>query len=224
MSDAVTRQEFIKDIIKGIQTIEGNPNNMCILMMDANESIDDKSGSIWKLLSETKLVDTFLQVAGYLGQLATYSRGKKRIDYIFTSLALVPYASRVGCLELDDSNLRDHRGMFLDISESIVDTKVTLTQPTQSHIGCKSKSAIIYCYKTYIHKEFLIHHIYKRAKAIENGRNNTRTNQTNQHIRQTNNRDHAISRKITIYQTTRIRMVGHNSSSITAMQVLGSNC
>jgi hypothetical protein len=149
MSKTDPLQEFIKDIIKEIQTIEENPNDMCILMMDANESIEEKSGSIRKILSKTRLVDTFSQVAGDPGQLATYSRGKKCINYIFTSQALVPYVSRVRYLALYESNLSDHRGMFLDISESILDTEVTLTRPTRRYMGAKSKSVTIYRYKAY---------------------------------------------------------------------------
>jgi hypothetical protein len=33
-------------------------------MWDANESIDDTSGAIGKLIRETTLVDTFSQIAG----------------------------------------------------------------------------------------------------------------------------------------------------------------
>jgi hypothetical protein len=160
------RQLFITDIIKTIKDIEEDPNNLCVLMWDANESIEDKSGSIRKLMKETTLVDAFSQVAGDPGSIATYRRGKKRIDYILTSQSLVPYISRVGYLALYESNLSDHRGMFMDITENILDTKVNLSRPAKRHIGSKSTPVSIYNYKQYIHKQFLIHCIYERAKAI----------------------------------------------------------
>jgi hypothetical protein len=56
--------------------------------------------------------------------------------------------------------------MFMDITESILDTKVILSRPTKRHIGSKSRKEIIYRYKKYIHKQFLIHQIYERANEI----------------------------------------------------------
>jgi hypothetical protein len=154
------RQTFITDIIKMIKDMEKDPDNLCVLMWDANESVDDSSGSIRKLMREMKLVDTFSQIAGDPGAIPTYSSGRKRIDYILTSQALLPYISRVGYLALYESNLSDHRGLFMDISESILDTKVTLSRPTRRYIGSKSKQDTIYEYKNYIHRQFIIHRIY----------------------------------------------------------------
>jgi hypothetical protein len=161
------RKEFITDLIKEIQTIEEDSNNLCIVMMDANKSINDRMGAIRKIMSETSLVDTFSQVAGNPEQLSTYTRDKKRIDYTLTSQHVVPYVSRVGYLAFHESNTSDHRGLFVDISEAILDTKVRLTRPTRRHIGSKSKPSIIYRYKQYIHKQFLIHHIYERASEVQ---------------------------------------------------------
>jgi hypothetical protein len=117
-------------------------------------------------LTETTLVDTFALIAGDPGNLPTYSRGTKRINYMFTSNALVPYISRVGYLAFFQSNMSDHKGLFMDISESIIDTKIYLLKPTKRYIGSKSKPHIIYKYKQYIHKQFLIHKIYERAEIL----------------------------------------------------------
>jgi hypothetical protein len=164
--DVDPRQLFIADIIQAIKDIEEDPNNLCVLMWDANESIDDTTGSIRKIMQETTLVDAFSQVAGDPGSISTYSRGRKRIDYVLTSQALVQYISRVGYLALYESNLSDHRGMFIDIAESILDTKVILSRPAKRHIGSKSKKEIIYKYKQYIHRQFETHRIYERANEI----------------------------------------------------------
>jgi hypothetical protein len=138
-TDEDPRQLFITDIIKVIKDIEDDPNNLCVLMWD--------SGSIKKIMKETTLVDTFSQIAGDPGGLSTYSRGRKRIDYILTSQELVKHISRIGYLALYDSNLSDHRGMLIDITESILDMKVTLPRPTKRHIGSKSKKDTICKYK-----------------------------------------------------------------------------
>jgi hypothetical protein len=65
------------DLIKEIQEIEKDPNNYFILMWDANESIYDESGNLRKLISKTRLVDTFALIAGDPEPLPTYIRGKK---------------------------------------------------------------------------------------------------------------------------------------------------
>jgi hypothetical protein len=58
------RKTLITDIIKVVKDIEKNPNNFCILLWDANKSIDDTSSGIKKIIKETSLVDAFAQVAG----------------------------------------------------------------------------------------------------------------------------------------------------------------
>jgi hypothetical protein len=54
----------------------------------------------------------------------------------------------------------------MDISESILATKVTLSRPIKRHIGSNSKQGTIYRYKNYVHKQFIIHQIYERAKEL----------------------------------------------------------
>jgi hypothetical protein len=56
----------------------------------------------------------------------------------------------------------------MDITESILDTKINLAKPTKRHIRLKSKHDIIYNYKQYIHKQFIRHRIYTRAEIISN--------------------------------------------------------
>jgi hypothetical protein len=161
------RKIFITDIIKFIKDIEEQQDNLCVLMWDANESIDDATDAIKKIMKETRLVDAFAPVSGKPGAIPTYSRGRKRLDYMLTSQSLVQYISRVGYLALYESNSSNRRGMFMDISEMILDTKVALSRPIKRHITSKSKEEIIYKYKQYVHKQFLIHRIYERAEEIK---------------------------------------------------------
>jgi hypothetical protein len=174
-----------------MQEIEEDPNNLCILMWDANESIDEPTSSIKKILSEITPVDMFAQVAGDPGSIATNSSRRKRINYIITSQALVQYVSQVGYLGLYESNCSDHQGMFMDISESIIDTKVSLSRHEKRYIGSKSKPEIIYRYKQYIHKQFQIHRIYKQAEEIKKQAENGKT--TIELIQRLNNLDKQIT-------------------------------
>jgi hypothetical protein len=88
------RQVFIDDIITLITTLQKDPNHHGILMLDENESIDDRSGALRKLMSSTSLVDTFSHISNSQYNIPTYTRGSKRIDYILTSQNLLPYVKR----------------------------------------------------------------------------------------------------------------------------------
>jgi hypothetical protein len=61
--DIDPQQLFMSDITELIIAIEKDPKNLRILMWDANEIIDDSSGAIRKLVTQTTLVDTFTQIA-----------------------------------------------------------------------------------------------------------------------------------------------------------------
>jgi hypothetical protein len=166
-------------------------------------------------------VDAFAQVAGDPDNIPTYARGRKRIDYILTSQELVPYISRVGYLSFYESNHSDHRGLFLDIRESILDTKVQLARPTQRQIGSKSKPITIYKYEQYIHKQFITHRIYERATEIMMlAKMSPVTPELILKIN-TNYGNHASCR--TIASTTRIRLVSYNPQAIITLQVLGAS-
>ena len=98
-------------------------------MMDANEDITDKENGISKLIEETTLVESFTEFTKSECNIAAYARGTKRIDSIFTSGNIVPYIERVGYTVFYSFNTSDHRGMFLDLSASIIDNKVEIARP-----------------------------------------------------------------------------------------------
>ena len=116
IEDPDPRKIFKEDMINLVQEFDMNPNNYTILMMDANKSISDKEGSLQKLLNSSSLVDTFANISDNECKIPTYYRGSRKIDYIFTSLNLLPYVKRVGILPFYQYNQSDHRGMFIDIS------------------------------------------------------------------------------------------------------------
>jgi hypothetical protein len=58
------RSVFISDLITMIQELENDPNQSCILMLDANVRAEDEKDDLYKLLNSTLLVDTFSIIAG----------------------------------------------------------------------------------------------------------------------------------------------------------------
>jgi hypothetical protein len=85
------RKVFIDDIILMIQRHHNDDNNYTILMLDANENINDSEGGIAKLLQDTNLIDVFSNIGTEECNRPTYVRGTKKIDYIFTSISLLPF-------------------------------------------------------------------------------------------------------------------------------------
>jgi hypothetical protein len=53
------RKIFIEDMIILIKALTNSSNDYTILMMDANDNINDSEGSLSNLLRETKLSDIF---------------------------------------------------------------------------------------------------------------------------------------------------------------------
>jgi hypothetical protein len=121
--DTNPRRAFITDIIKYVNDLDDNPNNHTILMIDANEGTEDKEGGLRKLCNKTLLVDAFHLCTGEECEIATYSRGKKRINFIFASQQLIPYINHVGYLPFFEANDNGYQGLFMDVSNAILDEK-----------------------------------------------------------------------------------------------------
>jgi hypothetical protein len=115
---------FIKDLISLISDLEQDPLMMIVVMMDANAIIEDMNSPVHTIFEATTLVDTFYQATNTPCKIPTYSRGSKRIDFIFTSQNLIPFIQQVGYLSFFEINDSDHRGAFINIDDKLLDTKV----------------------------------------------------------------------------------------------------
>jgi exonuclease III len=95
-----------------------------ILMMDANKGIYDNKGGVQKLLKETSMIDTFSVFTGAMFNIPTYTRGSKRIDFIFTSNNLLKFTRNAGYTRFFDTNESDHRGAFIELSNLLLDNRI----------------------------------------------------------------------------------------------------
>jgi hypothetical protein len=161
------RKIFIEDLIKLVRKEEINLNNLCVVMLDSNEAIDDKEELLRKLFRETSLLDVFALHTKQECNLPTYMRGTKRIDFILASANIMSYVEKVGYTAFYDASESDHRGAFMEISNKIIDAKVELQRPKRQDIGINSKKRDIYKYKQEVHREFL-KKIYAEVDAIYN--------------------------------------------------------
>lgn len=78
----------------------------------------------------------------------------------------MPYITNVGCNPFYLYTISDHRSLFLDFSNVLLDTKVVLKRPDSRYIGTKNEGIDIYNYKKYVHEQFNNHRIYEKSKNI----------------------------------------------------------
>ena len=166
MENANPRNLFIADMLVLIKDLEKLPDNYIILMIDANEDVNDKERGVSSIIEQTSLVDVFTEHTMSECNIATYARGTKRIDYIFTSLNVIPFVERVGYTAFYSLNTSDHRGLFIDLSQSLIDNKVELKRPPARSIGTKFKGKDLFHYKEEINKQFINHRIYERSNQL----------------------------------------------------------
>jgi hypothetical protein len=91
-----------------------------ILCMDANEDWSDaRTGkSLKKFMNELKLVDPLYDRFDGKGLVeSTYSRGRRRIDFLLFDAALAPAVKRIGTLGLHHAIVSDHVMVYADIDE-----------------------------------------------------------------------------------------------------------
>jgi hypothetical protein len=154
-------------MIQVIKEHNKDNSNYTILMLDANENMNDSEGGLTKLVQSTRLVDTFSHFGNRECNIPTYARGTKKIDYILTSPSLLKYITNLGCLPFYMYSNSDHRGLFLDISEALIDEKVELKKPPKRNIGTNCSNYDIFKYKKHIDTQFKIHRIYDKIELLK---------------------------------------------------------
>ena len=79
----------------------------------------------------------------------------------------MPYIRQAGCLAFYDDHLdSDHRGMYVDIDNILLDNTIENQRPPKRLIGTKSPQEDIIKYVINVNKQFLSQNIYKRSKAL----------------------------------------------------------
>jgi exonuclease III len=143
------------------------PHHYVILMLDANESIEESPSQISKFLQETNLIDIIPLFHALEGSINTHIRSKKdrRIDFIFASPPLVPLIQKCGYLPFHQALDSDHRAIFVDINLDNLKDKTEFIA-SQRMIGTNEPSHIISQYKTEVHRQFIEHNIPARAEAL----------------------------------------------------------
>jgi hypothetical protein len=115
--DPNSRQQFIYDVDEFLTALRQDPKHEILLMLDANENINEGGSKLHQLMQKHDMVDIHAHIHGTEDEPATYIRGRKRIDYMFGSAGIVTHTNAAGIEAFYDGvAVSDHRGLFADIN------------------------------------------------------------------------------------------------------------
>jgi len=89
------RSQVLQDLGDHIQALQAEYHAI-IVMIDANESYTDKNSSLQSWLTRHSLKDVHMHLHQHDTTISTYSRGHKRIDYMFATDNIISYVVSLG--------------------------------------------------------------------------------------------------------------------------------
>jgi hypothetical protein len=112
--DPDPKKIFIEDLTKLIKNAR-NEDKDIILTGDFNELVGDDANGMAKVLQAGNLTDAHGHQHGIIDT-NTYTRGTKRLDYVFVTPRLVDHILRSGYESFHARIASDHRGYFVDFA------------------------------------------------------------------------------------------------------------
>ena len=109
------REQFFVDLGIRLSSLRQQQSEI-ILMLDANDTLQNPNSRFTRWVREQKLVDIHVRKHGTDDEPPTYARGSKRIDYILTSAEISDYVTAAGILPLHEFITSDHRALFIDVA------------------------------------------------------------------------------------------------------------
>jgi endonuclease/exonuclease/phosphatase family metal-dependent hydrolase len=109
--DPDLKKIFIEDLSAMVKKARKDDKDI-ILTGDFNELVGDNPRSMMTVLSAGDLTDAHRHQHGTI-DIATYTRGVKRLDYVFVTPRLVKHILRSGYESFHTRIASDHRGYFV---------------------------------------------------------------------------------------------------------------
>ena len=153
-----------QNLIAYVKTLQSGLDEV-IIVLDANEQLGSNSHGLTKLMRECRLVDLFHQHHGVCPAFPTYDNGSSRLDYAIGSPSLLPFVQKCGYLPFYQGVSSDHRGLFIDLSLTMIDGLTKLEHVPRRYLHSAFQKDV-YKYKQYVHKEFLSHNISERVSDL----------------------------------------------------------
>jgi hypothetical protein len=99
-------------------------------------------------------------------QFPTHSNGSIKIDFLLCTPNLVPFVTKVGYIRFHEAFDSDHRAIYCDISNTLLESPSNAQVPLRRIVGTTSTNAEGQNYIRHIDAKFIRHNIYSKLDAM----------------------------------------------------------
>ncbi|OEU17034.1 hypothetical protein FRACYDRAFT_239635 [Fragilariopsis cylindrus CCMP1102] len=161
--DPDPKKLFIEDLSALVKKARKEDKDI-ILTGDFNELIGDDPNGMVKVISAGGLTDAHSHQHGVV-DISTYTRGVKRLDYVFVTPRLVEHILRSGYEPFHTRIASDHRGYFVDFAlAGFLDRQLPSIFSASSRAIRGSHPSNITKYIKHLHEYFIENDMYRRVK------------------------------------------------------------
>ena len=111
------RWHHSRDLVQFVQDCQTD-GELVVLGGDLNETLGDSPGGMTRLCSQCNLKNPVEELHGHAG-FSTHIKGQKCIDYLLLSEELLPSVIAGGYEAFNVRIVSDHRGVYIDVDESL---------------------------------------------------------------------------------------------------------
>jgi hypothetical protein len=159
------RKQFITDLTIEIKKWQQAGADI-ILGGDFNERLGDTQDGLAQLVTQCGLVDVHASNHGVQAEPNTYSRGSKRIDYIFVSPSILDHVDICGIQPFHSVINSDHRGLFVDLDlKGILGGEMASIVPPKLR-GVSSKTEEPGKYILALHKHLTANNVFRKSVGV----------------------------------------------------------
>ena len=132
------RHHHVEDLVAFVKDCQ-HEGEMVVLGGDFNETIGDNPGGLTRLCSDCGLIDPIFELHGCT-EFSTHIDGSKCIDYILMDPELMPSVTACGYEPFGVRIVSDHRGVYIDVNESLFFGNATIPPPSMNQRAYNSKN------------------------------------------------------------------------------------
>jgi hypothetical protein len=139
-----------------------------LILGDFNETLGESFHGIDALINKYTLLDLLPYHHGIDGEVETYARGSKRLDYAFGTQILAESIIRIGYTPYNFVITSDHRGLFMDFNaDAFLGGDPSQLMSHTLHGIKSSDPQKCRQYVTAVHRYLNIHHVHARVLRLE---------------------------------------------------------
>jgi hypothetical protein len=133
--------------------------------LDANNPNFNELNGLKTIMEQCNMVDPFLEITNDTSDFPTQQRGSKRIDYMLCSPNFLQFIDRIGYVHFNEGIDSDHRAIFMDVSETILENDCTIKPKKNRMVGTYSTNEGER-YIRHLHNALKSHNVFNRLEDI----------------------------------------------------------